>query len=125
VSSRLLAIAAVVVAAGCAPRDGEIRRQRLLAERRNLEASFDRLEERMVANQARVRLWQEMKARHESVTAIACASQDEHASEMARRVLPDEPHRVAGRRSSLYQARVAAVPASASEPAAPPLPAAR
>jgi hypothetical protein len=118
--------AALLAAVGCVPRDADIRRERLAAERRNLEETFDRLEERMVANQARVRFWREMRARHESVSAIACASQDEHAEEMASRTLPDDKRRVAARRGSLDGSRVAAVrPASAEAPAAAPGPGAR
>jgi hypothetical protein len=117
---------ALIACAACGPhgpQDAGIRRQRLLAERRTLEATFDQLEDRLVEGQARVHFWQEMKARHESVSAISCASMEEHAMEMARRLLPEE-RRVAAR-SPLHQARVATAPAMASEPAAPPLPAAR
>jgi hypothetical protein len=35
-----------------------------------------------------VRLWQELRMRHESVSAVACASQEEHAREMAMHTLP-------------------------------------
>ena len=103
----LLALALGVLAAGCSPRDAGVRRARLAAERQNLEATFDRLEDRLLVNQARVRLWREMRDRHESVSAIACASQDEHADAMASRALPAH--------SSLHQARVAAA-APAREP---------
>jgi hypothetical protein len=125
-----LLCAALLAAVGCVPRDADIRRERLAAERRNLEETFDRLEERMVANQARVRFWREMRARHESVSAIACASQDEHAEEMASRALPEERRRVVARRASLDGSRVAAVrPAAADSvknaPATMPGPSAR
>ena len=79
----------LLVSAACgAPRDAEVRRVRVAAEGRNLEETFDRLEDRLLANQARVRLWREMKDRHESVAAIACASQEEHADAMAMRSFP-------------------------------------
>ncbi len=94
-------VLAAVLALACAPKDREIRLQRLAAERRALDATFDHLEDRLVVNQARVRFWQEMRERHESVSAIACAVQDEHADEMATRRLPPE-------HSPLHQARVAA-----------------
>lgn len=103
----VLLIAAALAAAGCGPRDAEVRRQRLGAERRRLEGALDELQVRLLANQARVRLWQELRGRHESVSAIACASMDGHAAEMARRLLPLEPERTA--RRPLRQARVAAI----------------
>jgi hypothetical protein len=81
----------VALAAGCAPRDGELRRARLEAERRSLEATLDHLEDRLLVNQARVRLWRELRERHESVAAVACASLDQHAEEMARRAPPRAP----------------------------------
>jgi hypothetical protein len=79
-----------IVASACGPRDGEIRRQRLQAERRSLEATLDRLEDRLLVSQGRVRFWNEMRSRHESVTAIACASLESHAEEMASHRLPAE-----------------------------------
>jgi hypothetical protein len=85
-----LLLAAFVVTA-CAPKDREVRLARVAAEGRNLEASLDRLEDRLLASQARVRLWRELRERHESVSAIACASQDEHAEAMASHALPPLP----------------------------------
>ncbi len=114
-------VAAVVLLAACGgARDAEVRRARLAAERRSLEATLDRLEDRLLVDQARVRFWREMKGRHEGVTAIACASQDEHAAEMARRLLPPEPRHA--RRSPLHEARVAA--RSIADPEPEPAPAA-
>jgi hypothetical protein len=96
-------VLAAVLALACAPKDREIRLQRLAAERRALDTTFDHLEDRLVVNQARVRFWREMRERHESVSAIACAVQGEHAEEMAARRLPPE-------HSPLHQARVASAP---------------
>ena len=84
---------AAVAALACTPKDRGVRLERLAAERRALATTFDRLEDRLVVNGARVRFWREMRDRHESVSAIACAVQDEHAEAMAARALPPEPHR--------------------------------
>jgi hypothetical protein len=105
----VLAIAAVV-ATGCRPKDADVRLARVAAEKRNLEATFDRLEDRLLANQARVRLWREMRDRHESVAAIACVSQQEHAEEMAAKSAPPE-------RPARYRARVAAAAGPTGGPA--------
>ena len=112
----LVVLAAVALAtAGCAPRDADVRLARVAAEKKNLETTFDRLEDRLLANQARVRFWREMASRHESVSAIACASQTEHAEEMAKRSPPPE--------RSLHRARVASAetarPASSRTSARP------
>ncbi len=96
-------VLATLLALACAPKDREIRLQRLAAERRALDATFDHLEDRLIVNQARVRFWQEMRERHESVSAIACAVQDEHADEMALHRLPPDA-------SSLRHARIATAP---------------
>jgi hypothetical protein len=100
-------VLAAVLALACAPKDREIRLQRLAAERRALATTFDHLEDRLVVNQARVRFWREMRERHESVAAIACAVQDEHAEQMAS-------HRLPPGHSPLHQARVASAPAEAT-----------
>ena len=110
-------IAAVALATGCAARDADVRLGRVAAERRNLEAMLDRLEDRLLVNQARVRFWREMRERHESVSAIACVSQSEHAQEMAL-------HGVVPERSSLHRARVASA-AGPARPAPARVPAAR
>jgi hypothetical protein len=78
-----LLVAVAIAATGCASPDGEVRLARAAAERQSLEATLDRLEERLLANQARVRQWRDLRARHESVSALACTSQLEHAHEMA------------------------------------------
>jgi len=108
---RLSLVIAIVLLVGCAPRDAEIRRARLAAERRNLAVSLDQLEDRFVADEARVRFWQEMRAKHEHVTALACASQEGHAVDMAR--LMEEEARKPAQRSSLHQARLAAASTAA------------
>lgn len=121
----ILAIAAAAIAA-CGRSAPDLRRMRLEAERRQLAASLDRLEDRLIVDQARVRFWKEMRARHESVTAIACTSQERHAEEMlahgvdpARPDVPlPPPHVVArwmppeSRRPTLGPAAVTAGPAT-------------
>jgi hypothetical protein len=96
-------------ACGSAPKDRELRLARVAAEGRNLDETLDRLEERLLATQARVRYWREMRERHESVSAVACASQDEHASGMAAHTLPEE-------HSSLHRAKVAAAATDVQKP---------
>jgi hypothetical protein len=86
VRGRALVIATIVLgAAACGGSRGELeaRRQRWAVERRALDDDLDRLEERLLASQARVRFWQEMKARHETVSAVACTNLSEHAAGMA------------------------------------------
>jgi hypothetical protein len=100
---RAVLAGAVVIVIGCAPSDREIRLERVQAERRSLEATFDHLEDRLLVNQARVRFWEEMRDRHESVSAVACASLDRHGEEMAA-------HGIERRRSPLHRSRVASAP---------------
>ena len=107
-------VLAASFALACAPRDreAEIRLEKLAAERRNLEATFDRLEDRLVVSQARVRFWRELRVRHESVSAIACASQDEHAERMASHVLPPSAPPRRSRVAAVSTAPAARVPAA-------------
>lgn len=71
--------------AGCGgtPRALVEARARWEAERRALDEQLDGLEERLLADQARVRFWGEMKERHQSVSAVACSSLAEHAESVA------------------------------------------
>ncbi len=105
-------VLAATFAVGCAPRDREVRLGRLAVERRVLDATIDRLEERLIVNQARVRFWNEMRSRHESVSAIACAGLEDHAEEMAAHTPPARP--------PPKRARVAAATAQGREPAREP-----
>jgi hypothetical protein len=93
---------AIALATACAPKDRAVRLARVAGERKNLEASLEQLEERLLADQSRVRFWREMKDRHESVSAVACASQEEHAQGMAMHGLPSEAP------LSLHRAKIAA-----------------
>ena len=116
---RALLLTAVAVCVACAPRDAGIRRERLAAEHRVLLAALDDLQIRLLADQARVRFWQEMRERHGSVAAIACGVQEEHAREMAERLLPDEEvDRLA--RGSSEHLRVADVRTAGIEARRPP-----
>jgi hypothetical protein len=118
----LALLAAVPLFAACGPsKELELKRAQLLAERRELVATFDHLEDRLVVNQARVRFWREMRDRHEDVTAIACTSLGKHAEEIARRMEPPPMSaRTAASHSSLHNSRVAAraVPVGEPSPAA-------
>jgi hypothetical protein len=61
-----------------------------------LTAQVEALEERLLADRARVRFWRELQARHEGVTAVTCANLAAHADAMARadvRRVPAEPRR--------------------------------
>ncbi len=97
-----IVVLVAAAALACAPQDRGVRLERLAADRRALDTTFDRLEDRLVANHARVQFWREMRERHESVSAIACAVQDEHAEQMAARALPPD--------GATHRTRVAAAP---------------
>ncbi len=88
-------------------RDREVRHQRLEADHRALLAQLDDLQARLIVDAERVRFWEEMRDRHQSVSAIACTSQEAHAMAMAEYLEHEQTvtrHPPAPRR----QARVAA-----------------
>ena len=82
----------VVLALGaCTGRSAlEVKRQRWDVERRGLEEQLDQLEERLLTDQARVHFWQQMRERHESISAVACVNLGRHAESIA---LLDEKQR--------------------------------
>jgi hypothetical protein len=47
-----------------------------------LIAKFDTLEDRFLSNQATVKLYDELRLRHASVSEIACKNQDNHYAQM-------------------------------------------
>lgn len=109
----------IAAAAACRigpPADREVRLARLAAEQRQLVEQLDDLQARLIVDRQRVRFWQEMRERHESISAIACTSQEAHAVAMAERLLPPDQARADGRR---LRARVASMHANAPRPAPP------
>ncbi len=61
----------------------QLRHERWATDRRSLADQLDELEDRLITDQARVRFWQELRSKHESVTAIACTNLSEHAAGVA------------------------------------------
>lgn len=87
----LVMAVAVLAIAACSGRGAlELARQRRDVERRSMDEQLDQLEERLLADQARVHFWQQMRERHESVSAVACANLGRHAEGIA---LLDEKQR--------------------------------
>jgi hypothetical protein len=95
-----LVVLAAAAALACVPGDREIRLERLAADRRALEETFDRLEHRLTANHARVRFWREIEERRESVSATACVAPDPRTEQLWSRMAPTP-------RPSRHRARVA------------------
>jgi hypothetical protein len=106
----LLVTGMLICAACSAPptNDREVRRQRLEADHRALVAQLDDLQARLLVDAERVRFWEQMRDRHESVSAIACTSQEAHAIAMTE--YREQEQTAAGRPSTpRLQARVASV----------------
>lgn len=94
----IIAIAVLVLAAtgvaasastSASPGDRDVRLGRLQAEHRALMNDLDDLQARLIVTGERVRFWEEMRTRHESVSAIACTSQEAHAVAMAEHLLQE------------------------------------
>ena len=102
-----LVVGLLLLATACGgSADVEETRARLNAERAQLETTLDDLGARLLVNQARVRFWNEMQGRHESVTAVACTSLEGHAEQMAR-LLEGKPEKRHGLRRQAAGRRVA------------------
>lgn len=69
-----VAVVALSLSAGCAepPPDAEARLAALEAEGKQMDAALDTVEDRLLGNQARMHLWQELGERHKLVSAIHC-----------------------------------------------------
>jgi Zn ribbon nucleic-acid-binding protein len=74
------------LATGCAspPAEAETRLAELEAEEQRMDAALDSVEVRLLGNQSKVQLWQELEVRHRQVSAVHCKHADEHLMAMAR-----------------------------------------
>ncbi len=111
---RFVLIAIAATACTAAPRDREVRLARLAAENRQLMDQLEDLQARLIVDRQRVRFWEEMQQRHESISAISCNSQETHAIAMAERLLPQK-----AKPELPGTLRVASVPATPVPAAAP------
>jgi hypothetical protein len=73
-----VAVGALALSAGCAepPADAEARLAALEAEGQQMDAALDTVEDRLLVNQARMHLWQELGERHKMVSAVHCKHAD-------------------------------------------------
>ncbi len=81
-----LAAVALWLASGCGspPEDAEARLAQLEAEDKLMDAALDTVETRLLGNQSKLHLWQEMERRHEQVSAIQCRVADDHLMAIAK-----------------------------------------
>jgi hypothetical protein len=79
-----MGVVALALMAGCAqpPPDAEARLAALEAEGKKMDAALDTVEERLLGNQARMHLWQELGERHKSVSAVHCQHADANLAAM-------------------------------------------
>jgi hypothetical protein len=77
-------LAGALLVAGCYQPSAQGRAELVQIEISSAEtaASLDALEERLFADQARVRLWAEMAQRHRQVSALACSNAALHQTQM-------------------------------------------
>ncbi len=113
----LTALLACAACAGSPAGDREVRLKRLQVDHQALLAQLDDLQARLLVDAERVRFWEQMRDRHESVSAIACTSNESHAIAMAEYL---QTHEVVARKAPIArrQARVAAARAEPESSAA-------
>ncbi len=81
----LAAIARVLGAGAPRPTAQVTRRDTALDEElHRLDEALDRVEERLLANQASVFLWDDLRDRHETVSELTCSNLGEHAQAMEK-----------------------------------------
>jgi hypothetical protein len=81
-----LAAVALWLASGCAepPVGAEARLAEDQAEEKRMDAALDEVETRLLGNQSKLHLWQELGERHQQVSAIQCRVADEHLMGMVK-----------------------------------------
>ncbi|HWV39352.1 MAG TPA: hypothetical protein VN033_12860 [Vulgatibacter sp.] len=82
--SAILLLLLAGLGAGCVDREMESQRERLALEQRSRMEMLHRIEARLLDAQARSREWEELRRRHERVSAIACENVAQHVASMER-----------------------------------------
>jgi hypothetical protein len=77
-------VASAVLCAGCfdPPAEAVARLEEVKREGKRMDAALDNVEDRLLGNQGRVHLWQELSARRQQVSAVACTVANEHIQGM-------------------------------------------
>lgn len=83
---RCLVMLVLSVCCGCgiSPAEERARREALAVEGKALDAAADLVEARLLAGETRLAVWNELSARREQVTEVACRVNDVHFQDMAR-----------------------------------------
>lgn len=102
--------AAAALAWGCSspPSNAAQELEQVRQEGARMQAAFDGLEERLLADRAQVDLWKELQVRHQHVSALATVNAQEHIEAMERH-------------SAREQARFRAKARAAAQGRGPPL----
>ena len=119
ISAKAFVVTIAAVTAGCQEGDGRAA-ARVRAEADGLRAALDSIEDRLLANQAKVKLWQELASRHEEVSEIACSVQNGHALAMVEGVIKQQ-EKFKARRSRHLVTRVVGVEAGMGGPVGSPV----
>ena len=87
-----LAAVALWLASGCGgpPEEAEARLAQLQADEDRMDAALDAVETRLLGNQSKLHLWEELERRHEQVSAIQCRVADEHLLAIAKQYEKNE-----------------------------------
>lgn len=87
-----LAAVALWLASGCGtpPEEAEARLAELQAEEERMDAAFDEVETRLLGNQGKTHLWQELGRRHAQVSEVQCRVADAHLLAMVKHLEKQE-----------------------------------
>jgi hypothetical protein len=87
-----LAIAGLFSGTGCfaPPPEAHARLEQVRRQGQDFDAALDHIEERLLGSRANVGLWEEMAARHQQVSEVACKNVASHVEDMERHLLSQE-----------------------------------
>lgn len=89
--------------------EAEARLERVKAQGLELEGALGDVEERLLGNQATVKLWSELAVRHKQVTQVACQNLASHVEGMQAHLEKQDKKKKRVRRSRVAQ-EVSAAP---------------
>jgi hypothetical protein len=84
VASLVCSLVAVASACGGPSPDAEARLEAVHAEAAALDAALDGVEDRLLGNEMRLHLWQELGERHRHVSEVTCRTNSQHIQSVVR-----------------------------------------
>lgn len=103
----VLVLSAVALLGGCfaPPAEALARLEATKQTHKEMEASLELVEERLLGNQATLKMWGELAQRHQTVSEVACKNHSGHFDAMVAHLQKNEERARSSKRRRVAQAK--------------------